>query len=54
MFSAITLFPPIALMISAYDSELLKVLSTDKTVLFLSGFVLTIHLINDIKAHFKK
>ncbi len=54
IFSSVTLFPPIALMISSYDGELLKVIAADKTILFVSGAVLTIHLLNDIKSQFKK
>lgn len=54
IFSSITLFPPIALIISSYDSALLGVIASDKTILFVSGAVLTIHLLNDIKSHFLK
>lgn len=50
--ASITLFPPIVMMLSIFDDELLKVLASDKTILFVSGFVLTLHIINDIKDKF--
>lgn len=50
--SSLTLFPPIVLMLSVIDDSLLTIMSQDKTVLFISGFVLTLHIANDIKEKF--
>jgi len=50
--SSITLFPPMVLMLSVFEPKLLNILSQDKTILFISGFALTLHVINDIKTQF--